>query len=466
MSQIDAILKEQYNRVFNHSLKWEIIKPCLVDNGIIKLDDSSKYECLRLFEEANVNIKFFIPASGSGSRMFTFLKDIEEGKYQIKDENVVNFFRSIEKFAFWDLLPNWLKEQLELENNYTAVLSYLFSENGFNFKNIPKGLIPFHRYPDYILNPFQEQVLQAHKIRKECSSLHFTIQDKYKNAIGHSIREVTSEEIAAKIEFSVQSCDSDVQAFDLNGVPVIDLNGHSLKMPAGHGALLKNLNALQDEIILVKNIDNVVYQDKIDDSIAMWKELVGLMLLMRSEAEKIWENPSMQLFYDFNKRFQLLNEEELGLIKDSLQVKEVLDRPYRICGMVRNQGEPGGGPFWVKNNGSISKQIVEKSQIPDNKSNRTIISQSTHFNPVIMVVSNRSLTGEKYDLESFADHSSYLIVEKNYKGQEIKFAELPGLWNGGMANWNSIFVEVPDTVFSPVKSLMDLLRPDHMGELE
>lgn len=463
MSDLDANIQEHYNRVFKHSPNWEIINPCLIGRGILQLNEEIKLDCIQLFNQYNQNIKFFIPASGSGSRMFSFLSEVENGFNNTNDQNVALFFNSIEKFAFWDLLPEIVKTEFRTQKNYISFLQFLFSENGLNFKNIPKGLIPFHRYDDKILNPFQEQVLQALRMGNNYKSLHFTIQDKFKNEINSSINDVLKTGLDAKIDYSVQSTDSDVTAFSSNGSPVYNKNGQMLKMPAGHGALLTNLNALKEEIILVKNIDNVVHQNQIEDSISMWKELVGLMLSIKTHAQKVFENPTIEMFFELNRKFQLLPEEECCLIEDANQIREILKRPFRICGMVKNQGEPGGGPFWVKKDGKLSKQIVEKSQIPDNESNRNIIALSTHFNPVIMVVSSVSLGGEKLNLEEFADHSNYLIVDKNYGGQNIKFAELPGLWNGGMANWNSIFVEIPDTVFSPVKSILDLLRSDHLG---
>ncbi len=463
MSELDASIKEQFNRVFNPISNWEIIKPCLINSGIVCIDEAMKSACITIFEQSECSMKFFIPASGSGSRMFAFLSNIDGNLELMNNKTVFQFFDAVEKFAFWEVIPDAIKHELLIEKKHQSFLNFLLNEEGLNFKNIPKGLIPFHRYQSNVLNPFQEQVLQAQSIREIATSIHFTIQDVYRKDIIKSINEVLIEGKEAHIEYSEQATDSDVTAFNFSGNPIIDANGKVLKMPAGHGALLKNLNALQDDIILVKNIDNVVHQDNIVDSISMWRELVGLMLIIRTEAEEIWKSPSLEAFLLFNMKYQLLNEDELNLINDTDTIQELLNRPFRICGMVKNQGEPGGGPFWVKKNGRVSKQIVEKSQIPNDQLNANLLAQSTHFNPVIMVVSTRDFNGDKFNLELFADQSNYLIVEKNYKGHEIKFAELPGLWNGGMANWNSIFVEVPDTVFSPVKSLIDLLRPEHSG---
>jgi hypothetical protein len=463
MSQLDASIKEQFNRVFHHQSNWELIKPCLINSGIIRLDEEMKSKCISIFVQAEFPIKFFIPASGSGSRMFAFLNAFEEDQKLMENKMVVQFFDAIEKFAFWDALPIAKKNELLIEKKYQSFLDYILNEEGLNYKNIPKGLIPFHRYTSRVLNPFQEQVLQAQSLLAHRIAIHFTIQDAYREDIIKSINKVLTEGTETHIEYSEQATDSDVTAFNFSGNPIIDARGNVLKMPAGHGALLRNLNALNDDIILVKNIDNVVRQNNINDSIEMWRQLVGLMLLIRSEAEQIWTTPSLDALRLFNSKYQLLNNDEFDLIEDAEVIRQLLNRPFRICGMVKNQGEPGGGPFWVKKNGRVSKQIVEKSQIPSDPINEALLSQSTHFNPVIMVVSNKDFNGKKFNLELFADQSSYLIVEKNFKGQEIKFAELPGLWNGGMANWNSVFVEVPNTVFSPVKSLIDLLRHDHSG---
>lgn len=463
MSDRDVFIQEHYNRVFNHNLNWEPVSPCLIGNGIISLNQELKNKCVNLFDEINSSLMLFIPASGTGSRMFAFLNHSNLLEHFRTDQNVSRFFASIEKFAFWDLLPEHVKCLAKDENTLVAFLNFLLEVEGLNFKNLPKGLIPFHKYQDNILNPFEEQVVQAAGIQNGLIKVHFTIQDKFKNEIKNSLEGILKNLGRVNIEFSSQSTESDVLVFNAQGFPCFDAQDNFIKMPGGHGALLRNLNHIENDIVLIKNIDNVVHQDRYNESFLIWKELIGMMFIIKQEAREIWENPVLANLIAFNSKYQLFDEVQLSQITDADEIRLILDRPFRICGMVKNQGEPGGGPFWIRKDGEISKQIVEKSQIPENKSNADLIAKSTHFNPVMMVVSNIGFNGNKYNLEKFADHSNFLVVEKYVNGELIKFAELPGLWNGGMAYWNSVFVEVPDAVFSPVKSVMDLLRPEHLG---
>jgi hypothetical protein len=239
--------------------------------------------------------------------------------------------------------------------------------------------------------------------------------------------------------------------------------GQHVRRPAGHGALLSNLNALENELIFVKNIDNVQHPEKSESSFSTLKILGGLLIELKHDVHKLYENPSIEGLKILNQRFGLFDEAVVENCSDTIQIRDLLNRPFRVCGMVRNQGQPGGGPFWVKDSitGDRTKQIVEKAQIASTPDQLDILLRSSHFNPVLMAISPYSLTGEKFDLHHFADPSAFFIVRKDHNGTPVRYIELPGLWNGSMANWNTLFVEVDSESFSPVKTVLDLLDDAH-----
>jgi hypothetical protein len=231
--------------------------------------------------------------------------------------------------------------------------------------------------------------------------------------------------------------------------------------PSGHGALLDNLNSLNEELVFIKNIDNVQHLNRAGKSIRTWKVLGGLLLEFREAARDVYKSPSIEGLRNLNDRFQVYSASEIEKCTTPELIKQLLDRPTRVCGMVKNQGQQGGGPFWLNEHGVITKQIVEKAQISNSGEQYKILIQSTHFNPVMIVASPVSLNGEKFDLAKYRDDSKYFIVHKTKKGQQIRYMEQPGLWNGSMSYWNTLFVEVPSSTFSPVKTVLDLLEESH-----
>ena len=263
------------------------------------------------------------------------------------------------------------------------------------------------------------------------------------------------------IEFSEQDKASNAIAFKLDGEVCINEKNEILERPAGHGALLSNLNEIDSDLIFIKNIDNVQHISKSKETSDTWKFLGGILLEFKREASKVFENPSLDGIITLNKKYQIYNEELLNRLSMN-ELLELLNRPVRVCGMVRNEGQPGGGPFWINDNGIISKQIVEKAQITMRGEQYRLMVQSNFFNPVMIVVSCKDLKNNKLDLENYKDDSKFFVVKKKYKGQDIRFIELPGLWNGSMANWNSLFVEIPSDTFSPVKTVLDLLDSAHL----
>jgi hypothetical protein len=263
------------------------------------------------------------------------------------------------------------------------------------------------------------------------------------------------------IVFSEQNPETDAYAFTADGEMARCENGEILRRPAGHGALLENLNSVASDIIFIKNIDNVQHLDYSSEAVHTQQELGGMLLSVQEEINAILRSPSYEKIAGLNARFQLYHPEELNRSLEELT--DLLKRPLRVCGMVRNEGLPGGGPFWIRDEHGISKQIVEKAQISSGSDQYRLMIQSTHFNPVIMVCGGKLHDGSKVDFSEYRDPDKFFIVNKKYRGKDIRFTELPGLWNGSMAYWNTIFVEIPSTTFSPVKTILDLLEVSHQG---
>ena len=227
---------------------------------------------------------------------------------------------------------------------------------------------------------------------------------------------------------------------------------------------MTNLNRVEADYVLIRNIDNIQHTTKSQPSLDVWSNLLALSMQIKKELHEVWHNPSKELLIQINTKYQLVDSEYLESISNSAEILELINRPLRICGMVKNSGQPGGGPFWVKNNGKLTKQIVEKAQISADKFHQQILANSTHFNPVMIVASIKDFEGKKYNLLDFVDDQTYFVVTKNHKGKSIQYIENPGLWNGSMSEWNSVFVEIPSDVFSPVKTVLDLLDERHLPD--
>jgi hypothetical protein len=459
----DTEIEQQRSKVFAENPAIELVAPCKIGEGILKLTDEEKAFYSSSFTNRNAPISFFIPASGSGSRMFQFLYEFLEGPTEENRGQVEHFLNSISDFAFFKQIPADLQKAIvEQRMELEEIVSYLLNDHGLGFGKLPKGMIPFHRKAPFILNPFQEHIIQGTELGSAGSSFHFTIQTDFEESIRDGIDHVkglTGEKI--KVEFSEQSVSSNSVAFNSDGTIVKDEKGRALTRPAGHGALLSNLNALNEELIFIKNIDNVQHFDKSAESEKTWKIIGGLLIEFKKLSKEVYENPTMEGLNKLNNLFQVYSLSEIEDCKDADSIRRLVNRPSRVCGMVKNEGQPGGGPFWVNEKGIVSKQIVEKAQISLKGDQYKLMVQSTHFNPVMIAASPRSLDGKKFDLNDYKDDSKYFIVNKTQNGQQIRYLELPGLWNGSMANWNAIFVEVPSSTFSPVKTVLDLLGEPH-----
>jgi len=455
-------IEEQKAKVIGNHPEVVLVSPCKLKEGIIQFTLQEQLNLVDVFDKENFSSCFFIPASGSGSRMFQFLFDFLETPNEQNRSSVEKFLNHISEFAFYQQLPVEIRHKLkDIDVDLDTFVSFLLNADGMGYGDLPKGLIPFHKNTPFILNPFQEHVLQGVRVKEKDVSFHFTIQLKHIKAIKKVISQIkglTGQNY--KVSFSDQDSDSDSIAFTNDGEPVKLENDQVLKRPAGHGALLENINKINCDYIFIKNIDNVQHFLKSESSILTWKVLGGVLIDYRREAKQLYDNPSIIGLQKLNERFQLFDNKMIENLNNE-EIKEILNRPTRACGMVRNDGQPGGGPFWVDDNGMISKQIIEKSQITMKGKQYSLMVQSTYFNPVMIVVSTQDLNGNKFDLHNYKDDSKFFIVRKKYKGQDVQFIELPGLWNGSMSNWNSLFIEIPTETFSPVKTVLDLLNYDH-----
>lgn len=456
-------IEEQRNKVMGAHPEVLLISPCKIGEGIIQVSKEVQLYLIKIFEKEKFTSCFFIPASGSGSRMFQFLFDFLESPDEENRSSVEKFLNHISEFAFFQQLPLDIRKKLEKHDlDLDEFVSYLLRAEGMGYSDLPKGLVPFHKNDPFILTPFQEHVLQGVRVKDENVCFHFTVQSKFETAIKKGISQaqgLTGQ--IYNVSFSDQDKSTNAVAFNLNGETFINEDEVVLERPAGHGALLENLNKIESDLIFIKNIDNIQHHSKAHETISIWKQLGGMLLDYRKEAKKVYKNPTQIGIKVLNDRFQLFDPKLIKNISDE-NIKRILNRPIRVCGMVRNEGQPGGGPFWVNDNGEISKQIVEKSQITMKGEQYRLMVQSTYFNPVMIVAHTKDMAGNKFDLKEFKDDSKFFVVRKKYKGQDIRFTELPGLWNGSMSNWNSLFVEIPSSTFSPVKTILDLLNDAHI----
>jgi hypothetical protein len=453
----------QSKKVFGEQPNLELKAPCKIGDGILQLLENEIEEYRLKFQTTNLTCSFFIPASGSGSRMFQFLHEFLEKPNEQNRGLVERFLNHIADFAFFKQLP-FLQQQKLLSNDYDLeeFINFLLDVEGLQFQNLPKALVPFHVNGPFVLNPLQEHLVQGNLLKNGKVRFHFTIQPGLEEMIHTCIRHLTGI-TGDKFEFSFSSQDpnTDAIAFDQEK-RTLHIDGKLLTRPAGHGALLQNLQSIKEDMVFIKNIDNVQHYNKVDQGVATFQTLGGILLTFKKELENFRISKNLNHFLQIVDRFQLLQHDDAKnySIEKALLF---LDRPSRVCGMVKNEGQPGGGPFWVKSNGTIQKQIVEKAQIANTTEQFKILVQSTHFNPVMIVLDFKKASQDFYQLEEYLDNETYFVVNKKYKGKNVSFSELPGLWNGSMAKWNTLFVEIPTETFSPVKTVLDLLDDAHQA---
>jgi hypothetical protein len=482
----------------------ELARPCRIGDGIRVLSQEEIAEAPRLCEEARRRGRLakFVPASGAASRMFQSLlaaraagaastRAEAERRAAAGDADaraVLALVDNLPRFAFQPALRASLGAAgldlaaLVQRGDLEPILDHLLTPAGLDYAQLPKGLLHFHRYGEAARTPFEEHLIEAAGYVRDGNGgcrLHFTVSPEHGErfeALLEAVRANYEARFAAsfRIDFSVQKGSTDTIAVDLRDEPFRSGAGTLVFRPGGHGALIENLNDFGGDIVLVKNVDNVVPEHLAGLTI-LWKQVLAAYLVRLEEQIhrhlSILEGPphasALEEAASFARRELSL---DLPVGGDFAARRERLvrrlDRPLRVCGVVENTGEPGGGPFWVRGaDGYLSLQIIESAQVDQgDPGQRAIFGASTHFNPVDIVCGVRDRRGEPFDLRRFADPRAVFLSRKSSGGRELKALELPGLWNGAMADWNTVFVEVPLKTFNPVKTVLDLLRPEHQPE--
>ena len=433
----------QKNQVFDQEFQVDLADSCRVGDGIVQLSTLEKDLLISVFDRSCFNISFFIPASGTGSRMFRFLFEWQEKGVESKEVDL--FFDNLKELPFYkSLIENGLiKKNGEFVK--LDVARFVLKENA-----IPaKGLIPFHENESITTTAFQDHVFQAQAMFGNEVKIHFTIQKEYESLINSNISSRHSD--LSKINFSYQQEETNAFCFNDHG-ETIKIGEDFLKRPAGHGAILNNLNEIDSDIVLIKNIDNIQHNSKSQETDKTWKVAISFLVSFKNELLALSKDFLLVKLRELNDKYQFISPDLIGEMSiDSIQ--QFLKRPSRVAGMVKNEGEPGGGPFWIKGENGVTNQIIEKSQIKNQSDQEQIVRDSSHFNPVFIALSKTDAFGNKLNLLDFRDDSKFFVVKKSHQGKEIFYRELPGLWNGGMSNWNTIFLEIPSSVFSPVKSV-------------
>ena len=462
--QTNSHIETQRQAIQNGQQTLPVLRPCRLGDGILSITEAQQERYRQVARFFNEALHFFIPASGSGSRMFAFLFDYLQHPDAENTKQAERFFSRLQDFALFRQLPQDIqKAYLAGDLTLSAFIEVLMGADGLNFGALPKGLISFHIHEPFVLNAFQEHLSQVQTLAQGPIHFHFTIQEDF-----HQAFEKCVAELAAltghnyQVTYSSQDKNTDAFVFDAHQELVLDANGKPLRRPAGHGTLLQNLETIQSPYVLVKNIDNIQHFSQRQPSNANWEFLLGLQIEVRKALRQFVASADQAGFESWNELFGLIDPAQL---KDCTpnEWQALLNKPLRICGMVRNDGQPGGGPFFVEMNGAATKQIVEKAQLHGHPEASKLMLQSAYFNPVLMVLSPCDLSDKPLPLQQFADPNTYFVVEKNQGGERVYFVEQPGLWNGAMANWNTLFVEVPSAVFSPVKSALDLLDFAHQA---
>lgn len=498
-SEVDVV-ERQIERFKNGFPYLELVKSATINDGITRLSGEEVKALETAYAEVagEKSILKFVPASGAASRMFkslfTFVDDYQDNDAAYREfsegkkfPDVYEFFKGITDFAFFDTLKDVYEkdgrsiEEDILKRKYKAVLNTLLAESGMGYGDLPKGLLEFHRYESETRTPAEEHLVEGAlycKGRGNEVHLHFTVSPEHREKFSSKIEQVRLAYekrygVTFIITFSEQKAYTDTIAVTMENEPFREDDGSLLFRPAGHGALIENLNEIDQDIIFVKNIDNVVPDRIKGDTVTYKKALAGLLIrtqtrafeyLRKLENKSITDDELEEIFEFVNRDLCIQNLPEFHFTDEKVTfLRSKLNRPIRVCGMVKNEGEPGGGPFFARNSdGTISLQIAETSQIdPNAMGQQDILKKSTHFNPVDLVLGVKNYKGMKFDLTKFVDPDTGFISQKSKNGRDLKALELPGLWNGAMSDWNTIFVEVPVITFNPVKTVNDLLRPNH-----
>ena len=455
----------------------QLQKAATLNDGVLKLsnEELEKYTALYEKKVAKLTALKFVPASGAATRMFKSLFSfLEEGK---SDKSTDQFFDKLSDFAFADDL----KKILPQDADNKTIVDYYLTRKGLEYGTLPKGLLKFHQYENESRTALEEHLVEGANYANNDGKvkLHFTVSPEHLSRFLKLLNKVVPNyeeryNVKFDISFSEQRRSTDTIAVNMDDTPFREKEGSLLFRPAGHGALLANLNDILADIVFIKNIDNVVPDRIKQPTVAYKKALAGVLLKYQDRIfdyqYQLKEWASEPLLMELSQFF----EQELCVLppvgfmgmnhnEKVMYYQKKLNRPLRVCGVVPNTGEPGGGPFWCKNaDDSISLQIVESAQVDMNdEAQKAIFNNSTHFNPVDLICSMKNYRNEKFDLMKYRDLKTGFITQKSKDGKDLKAQELPGLWNGSMADWNTVFVEVPLITFNPVKTVNDLLRDEH-----
>jgi hypothetical protein len=467
-----------------------LVGPATPARGIQVWDESQVKHYQSYFQQkaTELDIVKFVPASGAASRMFKDLFSFLETDGDLsKNDFTQKFIESLQQFAFYQDLEVVLQQEGESiaslleKKEYKKLVAALLTETGLNYGNLPKGLLKFHSYADSNRCPAEEHLIEGIQYgvgKNKQVQIHFTVSPEHeegfvKEVSQHLPRLQEQVGLVFTVSYSHQKKSTDTIAVDESNEPFLEEDGSLLFRPAGHGALLENLNEVAADLIFIKNIDNVV-PDRLKPVTKSYKmALAGLLLEVQARVFKALKALEEVSHHSVNKAQEVYVSDLGGIVPQTLHGASLtelaaffqakLNRPIRVCGMVKNTGEPGGGPFWIQEkDGTQSLQILETAQIDlNNYESKQHFQASTHFNPVDLVCGTRDYRGQAFDLLQFRDMNTGFITEKSKSGKVLKALELPGLWNGAMAHWNTLFVEVPLITFNPVKTINDLLREEH-----
>jgi hypothetical protein len=485
-------LEAQINCLSRGAVPMRLNRPCRIADGLVVIPAKEEARLVRAYDDEvkKGRVVKFVPASGAASRMFqSWLQFMEQGSFPTPEAEG-EFAATLGRYAFYrDLEAAAAKAgddlaELMKAGRYSDVLSFVLTPRGLDYGMLPKALLKFHDYADGSRTALEEHLTEAALYARDASQIcriHFTVSEEHETLVRDFLSRILDGYghrygVSFDVGISTQQSSTNTIAVDLENRPFRDEEGNLVFRPGGHGALLENLGRIDADIVIIKNIDNIV-PDRIKGATVLYKKVLGGYLVRLQD--EIFHNlrrldnakTSASVLRDVAAFCKRRLPAALPPHFDNLSASErkdvlwrQLNRPVRVCGMVRNEGEPGGGPFWVdENDGAKTLQIVESFQVDQTSEEQRAAWQSaTHFNPVDIVCGVKDYKGEKFDLGRYVDEKAVSISEKTEKGRKLKALELPGLWNGSMSFWNTVFIEVPIETFNPVKTVYDLLRPQHL----
>lgn len=463
-----------------------------IGNGIIatSAEDVKRYtEAWNAYKAEGKKIVKFVPASGAASRMFKNMFAFLTADYDVPTTDFEKtFFDNVVKFAFYPALNAMCEknegkniEALMGEGNYKVVVANLLEAKGLNYGQLPKGLLLFHSYEDGARTPLEEHLVEGalYADSKGMVHIHYTVSPEHRALFEKKVADTKEKyekayNVKYDITFSEQKPSTDTIAVNPDDTPFRNADGSLLFRPGGHGALIENLNEIPADVVFIKNIDNVVPDRLKADTVTYKQVIAGVLVSLQEKAfeylrlldEGTYNHEKLEEMIRFVQRDLCCRKHDVKELEDAelvIYLRSKLNRPMRVCGVVKNVGEPGGGPFLTYNqDGTVSLQILESSQIDkSNTEYMKMFTEGTHFNPVDLVCAVKNYKGEKFNLPDYVDRTTGFISSKSKNGKDLKALELPGLWNGAMSNWNTVFVEVPLSTFNPVKTVNDLLREQH-----